>query len=61
MPSYFIIGTSRKDKLTERVKLHLKQHWKTLDYMGLIFERLSTHPPTPPPTHKLADTGRSYI
>ena len=30
----------------ERVKLHLKQHRQTLDYMGLIFERLSTYPPT---------------
>ena len=28
--------------------------------MGLIFERLSTYPPTHPPTRKLADTGRSY-
>ena len=35
----------------ERVKLHLKQHRQTLDYMGLIFERLSAYPPPHPPPH----------
>ena len=52
---------SAKKYFTERVKLHLKRHRKTLEYIGLIFERLSTYPPTHPPTRKLADTGRSYI
>jgi hypothetical protein len=44
--------TSRNDKLTERVELTFNIHRQTLDYMELIFERLSTYPPTHPPTPK---------
>ncbi len=41
----------------EGVKLHLNQHRQTLEYVGCIFERLSTYPPR----HKMVDTGRFYI
>jgi hypothetical protein len=52
MPSYFIIGTSRNDKLTERVKFTFNLHRQILDYLGVIFECLREYPPTHPPTPK---------
>jgi hypothetical protein len=52
MPSYFIIGTSRNDKLTERVDqdLNIRKHYRT--YLNRFLKSKKNFPPTNPPTRK---------
>jgi len=50
MPSYFIIGTSRNDKLTERVLVEMNSLDTLRHLLALICLQIVQIPPTLPPT-----------